>query len=304
MRFRLTTIPESWLRRAILVAAGALILVCAGIVVTVARDQFFSSSTSEAELQVGEMEQAVRDNPNDADLRVSLANAYLSEGRYDAAIEQYKEALKQNPSRVDAVFGAGLAYKQKGDAEQALAFLSNFVELNKDKPADERVEAAHYYLGELYLQKGDAQTAVKELQAALAIKPTDADAIFLLARAVEALGEYADAVDLYGLATTFVPDFVEAYQGMAQAADKAGDDHRATFGRAMAKLFSGDVGGGVKDLEGLVEETPDDGLAYWGLGYGYELQGKTEEAVAAYQKALAADPEQFMAEDALTRLTQ
>ena len=298
-------ILERWLRRGVLLAAGLALVLGLAVAVILVRDQLVSSSPSALEREEQELREAILENPEAPGLRVSLANLYLQEKRYSESIAQYREALKADEDQQDALLGLGMAYRGTGDSDQAITVFTRLIELNEDNQyagVDLRLEAVHYYLGEIYLDRNESDKAIEELQAALAIEPTDADALYLLGNAVRAQGEYEAAVAIYGLATSFVPDFKEAYEGMAEAAEKQGDSLTATYASAMAGLFSDRVEAAVRDLEEVVEQSPDHAGAYFGLGYGYEQLGQREKAVAAYRQSVEVDSRQYAAQSGLARL--
>lgn len=302
---RLSEGLEGWFNRGVLLAAGLAVVLGLAMAVVVVQDQFFSSSPSALERQEKELWDAILENPNDPDLRVTIANLYLEQQRYGESITQYREALKADENRQDALMGLGVAYRETGDSEQALTTFTKLIELNKDNPyaeVDRRLEAVHYYLGEIYLERNEPEEAVKELQAALAIEPTDADALYLLGNALRLQGEYEGAVAVYGLATSFVPDFTEAYKGMAEAAESQGDTQTAAYARAMVHLFGGDTETAVRELEELVKQSPDNADAYFGLGHAYEQLGQREKAVAAYRHSVEVNPRQYAAQSGLARL--
>ena len=298
-------ILERWLSRGVLVAAGLAVLLGLAVAVVFVQDQIFSSSSSTLEGEEQALREAILESPDDPDLRVSLANIYLQGRNYGEAITQYREALKADENRQDALMGLGVALKETGDDDQALSVFAKFIELNQDNPysgVDRRLEAVHYYLGEIYLKRNEPDKAIESLKAALAIESTDADALYLLGRAYQAQGEPEGAIVVYGLATTLVPDFREAYEGMAEAAEEQGESLTVIYARAMARLFSDDTESAVRELEELVEQAPDNAGAYFGLGYGYEQLGQREKAVAAYRESLEVDPRQYAAQSGLARL--
>lgn len=291
-------------RGAVLAVALALMLgLAAGVMF--ARDQLFSSSDSVLQRDEQQLEEAVLEDPNDPDLRVALAEVYLHERKFDEAIEQYNEALKADEDRQDALLGLGLAYREKGDRDQALSVFTKLIEVAEGgeyADVDRGLEAVYYFVGEIYLQRDEPAKAIEQLQAALAIEPTDADALYLLGNALRAQGEYDGAVAVYAVATSLVPDFLEAYEGMAAAADEVGDASTATYARAMIRLFSGDAESAVRDLAQVTAQSPENAAAYFGLGYGYEQLGQPEKALAAYRQAVEVDPSQYAARSGLARL--
>ena len=300
----LTGIGRGLSRAVVLVAGLAIILGLAAAVMFV-RSELLSSDSSVLEEDEQQLLEAILEDPNDPGLRVSLASVYLEERRYDEAIAQYNEVLKADENRQDALIGLGLAYREKGDSDQALSAFNKLVEVTEGSEfagVDRRLEAVHYYLGEIYLERNEPAKAVEELQAALKIEPTDADALYLLGNALQAQGEHDGAIAVYAVATSLVPDFREAYEGMAAAAEKQGDALVATYARAMIRLFSGDPRTAVRDLENVTGQSPENAAAYFGLGYGYEQLGDRDKAVAAYRQAIEVDPGQYAAQSGLARL--
>jgi tetratricopeptide (TPR) repeat protein len=54
--------------------------------------------------------------------RELLGDLYLEMGQYAKALEAYEADLKRHPGRFNAIYGAGLAAKNSGDTEKALAY--------------------------------------------------------------------------------------------------------------------------------------------------------------------------------------
>jgi len=60
---------------------------------------------------------------------VNLGNAYFGEEEYDAAIEQYKRAVRIKPDDGTLYYNLGAAYSNKEDYEQAVAAHLRAVEI-------------------------------------------------------------------------------------------------------------------------------------------------------------------------------
>jgi tetratricopeptide (TPR) repeat protein len=89
-------------------------------------------------------EARLRDNPNDVNTMLILANIYQNRGEFPAAISWYEKALGLKPDDIEArlAFGKALAsYGQNFDAE---------AQYKKALEIDSRNARAEYYLGELY----------------------------------------------------------------------------------------------------------------------------------------------------------
>jgi tetratricopeptide (TPR) repeat protein len=120
---------------------------------------------------VQRLEEQVRTDPNNADLRVAVADAYMKDTRVTDALTQYQEALRIQGDRQDALYGMGLAYRELGQLDQAGAALQTIVELNRSNPVgalDKRLQGAHFYLGLILRDQGRYDDAINELRTASA----------------------------------------------------------------------------------------------------------------------------------------
>ena len=109
--------------------------------------------------QVGTLESRARARPDDLPTRLALAQAYEQDGRAADAADQYKAVLERDPSNVPALNGLGLILFRSGSFDGALV-------------AADRV---------------------------LAIRPRDADALFLKGLVLYQEARYADAVSVWSV---------------------------------------------------------------------------------------------------------
>lgn len=268
-------------------------------------DNYLRSSPSALGSVIEQMEELVGANPSDPELRTALGDVYLASGMYHKAITQYKETLKIVEDHKGALFGLGSAYMALGREGVAIDYLKRVVELSKGSEMarlDKRLEASYYYLGQIYLDRGDLDQAIEQLENAIALNPGDADALFLLGKAQQGKRAYNEAIEYYGQAVTYVPDFIEAYQGMAECCQVLGDESLAAYAEGMVALLSGSYQEAIRQLELAVATECDIANAYWGLGRAYARTGQTEQAKDAYGQALEVDPDYIPAQAALHRL--
>lgn len=251
-----------------------------------------------------QIEARIREDPQNAESRVFVANVYLQKGLVDRAIEQYRQALVLEEGNVVAIIGLGTAYMQKGLKDEAIRSFNRAAELigeGEFTKLDQRVAAIRYNLGKIYLDGGQLEQASKELAQAREIGRSNADILNLSALVSQKQGNHPEAVEYFTRALRFDPAFVEAYRGLAVSYKTLGEGDRASYAEAMAALFSGQVDSAVGKLEGLAARTQDADV-YWGLGWGYERKGQRENARAAYHKAVNIDPRHGMAVSGLQRL--
>ncbi len=97
----------------------------------------------------------------------NLGVVFREQGKVDAAIDQFRAALRINPNDADSHNNLGTVLRQKGKIEEAMAEYQLALRL---KP---NLAEAHYNLGIALLQKGRAAEAMGQYQEALRIDPAN-----------------------------------------------------------------------------------------------------------------------------------
>lgn len=296
---------STWLDRALWIVGVLLLIAVVGFGVFYFRDRYVHADESLVDRQMRHLEDMVREDPGNPNLRVAVAQWYLEQDLVDQAIQQGKEALKLDEDHQEALILLGRAYMTRGDQEQAIAHLARVVELNKDSEfarIDPRMNLVNYNLGKLYLQRGEYDRAMEALKAALEVDRTDADARYVLARVYQAQGDHQAAVKELNEALRFVPDFAEAYQGLRVSYTALGMSTEAAYADAMVAYTRSDYRRAAQQLEALLKAAPEFDAAYLGLGMAYAKLGEREQAIAALQSYLEAHPDSVAARHMLGQL--
>jgi tetratricopeptide (TPR) repeat protein len=262
---------------------------------------------SPVEVGIAHLEEVVRDEPDNVDARVALADAYLGGGQYKQALGQTEQVLALYPDAAGALLIAGIAHARMDRPQDAVEPLEYFVSLRKDSPMarmDTALEAAYYFLGESYVKLGHAAGAAGALEAALEISPTDADAHYMAGEARRSLGQMEQALAHYRQATRFVPNFAEAYEGMVEAYTALGRSDHTVYALGMSAYSRNDFRTAQAYLEQASEKLPEFAPAFTGLGLTYEKLGRLNEAASTLQQALELEPHDFAAQQALGRVEQ
>jgi len=253
---------------------------------------------------INKLEGQIRSDPNSAALRVSVADAYMKDGRVPLAVAQYQEALQIESGREDALYGLGLAYRQQGLLDQAGSALQSVVEKNRDNPLaalNKRLQGAHFYLGLILRDQGRYDDAINELRTALGMNKSDADTIFELGKTFALNNNNDDAAAAFELAVAYVPDYRDAYVEIEKLATTMGDQPRAQYAGAMLEVLDGKAADAVPKLQAAAEQ--GQGAHYWwALGYAFEQTGDKAGAIAAYQKSVAINPGELLAAQSLQQL--
>lgn len=139
---------------------------------------------------VGQLEQLLKDQPNDLITRVRLAEAYEKQSSWREAVGAYEAALKLNPNLASAALKLAQLYGgPAADKEKALVYAKMARRLS---PTDPRATAL---LGGVAFDNGDFSWAYNLLQESARQLATDPTVLHDLAWAAYSLGKIAEARD-------------------------------------------------------------------------------------------------------------
>ncbi len=260
---------------------------------------------SPIELDIEQLEKAIREDPQNPETRVALAEYYLRNGMYREALDQTNQVLSLYPENEGALLISGIAHVRLNQPEAALDPLEKFVAARKDQPmanVDTALEGAYYFLGESYMKLNRPDEAISALEAALVITPTDADALYQAGLAYQASGQPETALERYHQAVRLVPDFTEAYSGMIESYSALDQPDYVVYAQGMEAFCLQDYQTAQTYLEQATQALPDFAPAFLGLGMTYEKMGNLEAALAAIERALELNPGDFAAQQAQGRI--
>lgn len=325
-------------------ATGALSLLweAAGLA---PRDAEIQNRLGEALDRVGAFDAAIdtfrRALDERPDFRKAANNLILTlvkAGRGPEAVERARALVAAAPADPNALFTLGLAQSEQ-DVTGALTTLRRVVELEPRhtlarynlalilKRADRVPEAvehltrvldteprpeAHYTLGVIYWQQGDAARATKALRAAVAAEPGFADAYYTLGAVRHGEGDLTGAADALRRAIALRPDLPGAHYTLARVLQQAGDGpaartHLTEAERLRARaqleqearvwtsvgtrrLESGDLAGAVSQFRRATDIFEAYAPAHYQLGRALQRLGQHEAARAAFERAQRLNP--------------
>jgi len=291
-----------WLTFALLVAV-VLSLAALGV-----RELVGGGGASSGDLldyEVNRLELSVRESPGDPVARLALATAYEARERYSDAIKQYRAALEIQPDLSGALIGLGRTQMAMGRVSEAAATFQQVIDERSGAEfagVDPDLAEAYYYLGRLRLDQGDADGAAEVLRQAVAIEPAVADDWLLLGKALRAGGDETGAVEAARRAVRLAPDLGEAYSLLLAIYEPAGREAEAAYARGMLAYSEGRYSDAEKELADALSRSPQLWEAMAGLGLTLEKQGRREEALASYRRALVGDPDNMVAQAGAARL--
>lgn len=176
--------------------------------------------------------QAIEADPRDYGAHFNLGLAYGYLGRNAEGIAQYRKTLELKPGLYEAELNAAILLLRTRDPVAALPLAAEAV---RQKPAEFQ---PRYRLGEAQLAVNDAAAAAESFRAALEIDGKSAAAELGLARALAAQNKPADAAPHFERATAFDPAYSVALLELAALYEKNG---QAAEALAIYNQFPGDA---------------------------------------------------------------
>jgi tetratricopeptide (TPR) repeat protein len=204
--------------------------------------------------------------PEQPKLLVMLGAIHLESGDIDASRDAYERALVLDPNLAGAHTALGHIAMMKGDGKLAEQYFRTALRVTEDPQALSG-------LGTLALDRGETEDALKYLTRAADLAPKDATIAYALGRGFSRRGMTAFAEQAFRNALRLRPGLPHANQALGQLLilEKRAAEAEPYF-RELA---------GARGFELLAE---------LGMGDAARMQEKHEQAVSAYQRALAINP--------------
>ncbi|KXK03244.1 MAG: Photosystem I assembly protein Ycf3 [Nitrospirae bacterium] len=129
----------------------------------------------------------VHTEPDAQEPRLALGRTLFQLGDTDAAIDEFRTALRFHPSVAQAHMDLGTALMAKQDWRNAMTEFQEAVRL------DATLVQAHYSMGTIHYTRGNVAQAIKAYQEALKLKPDFAEAHYRLGLVLKMAGKEKEA---------------------------------------------------------------------------------------------------------------
>jgi tetratricopeptide (TPR) repeat protein len=200
------------------------------------------------------------------------ALTFHQSAKYHDLITLYQATLAQNPKCWMAEYNLGLALKNQGQLDQAIAHYRRAVNIWPDY-----VEA-HYNLGGAYIEKGEFDEALAEYRRAIEIRPDEADSHNNYGSALRELKQFDQAETEYKRALSLRPQYLDA---------------RLNLGSLL--LQRGRTAEAITNLETARRSQPNDAATHVTLALALMKNGQASEAAAEFNRALQLAPDKVSA---------
>jgi len=156
-----------------------------------------------------EFEKAIRIKPDYVPAIEQLVNLDLAQKQYVSALERVQQLVVRDPNLALSQLLLGTALAADGETNQAESALTKAIKLQPDS------QAAYLLLAQLFVQAGQSQRALQQLQIALDKDPGDMAAVMLQGLIYNSLADYTDARDSYEKLIAVAPDSAMALNNLA-----------------------------------------------------------------------------------------
>jgi tetratricopeptide (TPR) repeat protein len=259
------------------------------------------------------LRQAVKANPRDTRTRLALAQFLVNKGEATQARPVLEQLVKDEPSNMEALEGYAKLLLMLNDPAGALQaattlqslqpksatgfYLAGLAQqsLQRTDEARRSFEAALaadpaaleplVALAQLDVAAGDNTQALARIDGRMAAQPQDPRLHNLRGELLMAMRSYSDAEASYGAAAKLQPTWPQPYRGQAGALVAAGKTDRA-----------------IEVLKGALGTTGNSSEIAVDLGALYTNVGRTDDAIAVYERVLQRDPNNLVVANNLAML--
>ena len=229
------------------------------------------------------------------DVRILRANIFIGQGKRAAVAAEAEAMMRENPKDGYAFVAAGKTYAALGESDQAMKAFDKALAIHP---------YAYIYLNRSQIRpKADVAGRMADLDAGLKVEPDDADTLAAKARLLASSGDYKGALDVLDRVKPDPEDHFASVEraivmykaGRVDDASKLLASVRADsktasqlnslcWSKATADIM---LQSAVQDCRDALRLSPGYGAYEDSLGMALLRLGKLDEALDAYDKAIA-----------------
>jgi tetratricopeptide (TPR) repeat protein len=210
----------------------------------------------------------------------SLGLALMARGEYEAAVDQFDQAMRLRAGYHQAESNKAMALSALGRVEEAIESYEKALRLKPDHPR------IHNNLANALMKVGRFDEAIDHYHEAIRLRPDYPKAYNNLGKALLEMGRVDEAIANCSHALELQPDFSTGHRFLADAL-----------------LEKGRITEAVAHYREALQLDPQNAENAFGLGNGLARLGQLDEAAEAYRQALRLNPEHEEARRALEALS-
>jgi len=235
------------------------------------------------------LENVVKKDPNNPQIRLLLASSYLKQKKFEKAKAQLDSILKKNPDNLKALITlANLFYAQK-KAEETRAVCSKILSIEKN------YTQALSLMGKAYILDDNLEKAYEYLKKAVDVQPKINATRLELAKCLISMKRYDEAIKEINTVIEHHGDFPEAHYHLALIYEDLGEYSKAEeeylkeiknhpnyiparFNYARL-IFNYDLEEYIKQMKKIIKINPKAARAYLFMARGLLKEGETLEKI-------------------------
>jgi tetratricopeptide (TPR) repeat protein len=269
-RFNMVEIPPRYFKYAIAELASKYLVPISLDLTEVAAEAQEAARRQSTDAQTA---RAVTSEMLSAEEYYARAHAKLEEGEYAASLADLDEAIDINPDYGMAFYNRAVAHMRSGRIDAGLADFGETIRLITASDA-----RARYVRGVAHMALGNNKEAIAELDDAISLDPTN-----------------ADAYNQRGYLRFEEGNLEQAYADFNKAIDLDPTHAVAFFNRANVRFELGGYQWAITDYDQAIALDPDYHVAYNNRGNARRRLGDIDGAIADYTEAIRLNPEDALA---------
>jgi len=248
---------------------------------------------------------------------LSFGFVFFERGYYEQSKAFFRQALQDDPSSAEALYGLGSAYLQQQKTKDASDCFQRVLQLHASYPGT--LPNAWNNLGILAAREGHTDLAIQDFQRALEIDPEHSIALQNLGSAYRQKKDWAEAKNALERALALNPDDPEANYSLGMVYAQQNDTERAYqyLQKALAGrpeypealnnlgilyLRTHRTAEAKQSFEESIHVAPSYDQAYLNLARVYAIEGDREKAKAVLLELLKQHPDHPQAKAELSQL--
>ena len=252
-------------------------------------------ATSKNDEGLADSAEAVKQDPSLMDLRLMRANALLRQGKRDLVAGEADALVRDNPNADFAFVAAAKIYAKLGQTPKAMRALDRALAI---KPA------AYIYMNRADVRpKSDVAARMADLDLALKLEPNNVEALVAKADLLQDKGDNSGALALLQNVTTKTPDDRVEIERFTLLHKLGRTEDERKYLAALRSSATTDIQlnnicwakathgimleSALQDCRDAIKLNPENGAVYDSLGMVLLKLGKLDEALEAYNQAIA-----------------